>query len=141
MEYNRWVRNFLAFFRDINNLDYDEEDNVKNNIIQKDIFIWYLVEEFTDDFSTSIIFLINLSEDRPTKSIIQLSSSLLPPSPLHSGCTYHWRKSWRKCTRFQHYEGLVRSLWQHTMNLRTVFNSLVLIRITGHRSQLYYRIG
>ena len=36
MEYNRWVRNFLAFFRDINNLDYDEEDNVKNNIIQKD---------------------------------------------------------------------------------------------------------
>lgn len=75
MEYNRWVRNFLDFFRDINNLDYDEEDNVKNNIIQKDIFIWYLVEEFTDDFSTSIIFLINLSEDRPTKSIIQLSSS------------------------------------------------------------------
>jgi hypothetical protein len=39
MEYNRWVRNFLAFFRDINNLDYDEEDNVKNNIIQNDIFV------------------------------------------------------------------------------------------------------
>ena len=28
MEYNRWVRNFLAFFRGINNLEYDEEDNV-----------------------------------------------------------------------------------------------------------------
>jgi DNA-binding PadR family transcriptional regulator len=38
MEYNRWVRNFLAFFRGINNLEY-EEDNVIKNIIQKDIFI------------------------------------------------------------------------------------------------------
>ena len=75
MEYNRWVRNFLAFFRGINNLDYNEEDNIIKNFVQTDIFISYLVEEFTDAFSTSIIFLINLSEDRPTKSKILLSTS------------------------------------------------------------------
>ena len=42
IEYEKWVRNFLAFFRGINNLDHRDEDepnNVISNNIQKDIFM------------------------------------------------------------------------------------------------------